>query len=126
MRSGGSLPGNVLHANAVDEQSSTVNIARQRWGAQPTEPRFRHHEHSPDHGRGVGDLLEAFRRVRAKPKRRERGLDRVGRPQVMPVRLREVVERDDAVAVPIKQARSILKYLLGAPLRELLLQALAV
>jgi len=114
-KSGGNLPGSFLDSHSVDALRPVMHLLEQLRGVQSPEPLLGDQQHLPDDRRGVLHPLEPFRRVGPQPEGGEGRLDRVARPQVDPAGLRELVEGEHPVPVPVEHRRGRLEPLLPAP-----------
>src|SRR5262249_59118947 len=94
------------------------DFASPRGRLEPPERALGDQRGLPDVRRRVLDLLVPLRRRRAESDGRERRLDRVRRAQVLPVRLRELVEGDQPVPVLVEDAADRGDALLRAPRLE--------
>ncbi len=85
--------GNLLKADA------SVDQGQQLRGIQAPEVTFGHLEQLPDQRRGGLDPLVALPGCRPQPYGGERGLHHVSRPQMPPVFLGKLIERDEALPI---------------------------
>jgi hypothetical protein len=122
MSSGGGLPlgrGLVrLHSLAVNGRDALSDFGQQLGRVEPPERALGDQQSLPDDRRRILDLLVALRRRRAQPDGREGRLDRVRRAQVLPVRLRELVEGDQPVPILVEDMADGGDALLRAPRLE--------
>lgn len=117
MESGGDLR---LHRPAILESDASGDQRHQLRMFHTAERLFRHQEHLPHHRGGILDQFKALRRIGPQAGRGERGLHRIRRPQMLPVRLRELVEGHQPLPIRHETLRRVGIAVLFAPGHELI------
>ncbi len=81
---------------------SSIDVGHQLRMFHATERLFRHHEHFPNNGGGIGQLLEPLGGICPQSNGCKGGFHGIRRAQMLPVGLRKVIEGHQAFPIPLE------------------------